>query len=205
MAVSGIYSAQHANTVKGHLSRKTVGEVEFFEQFAPQKPEPILELACAGGRMTTAFATLGYHVFAIDGSPRMIEIAKTHAQTLDPEVSRRMHFVLGDMRNFLLSMKFKFVMIPFHSFWWVLTEAGAEQCLDCILKHLTDDGVFVIDTPPHANEQHEEWWHYMEQSRSIEIKVQPYSYQESIEFGISHLPSDLYSTAIIGKKRNHKC
>ena len=139
MPSAGIYDAAYADSVNGYLDKKTFGEVELFAGFAPKKPGPILELACAGGRMTKAFATLGYRVVAMDGSPRMIEIGKAHATTLDPEVRKRMHFVLADMRNFLLPIKFRLIMIPFHSFLWVLDEAGAEQCLYCMLKHLTYD------------------------------------------------------------------
>jgi hypothetical protein len=51
----------------------------------------------------------------------------------------------GDMTSFELSRKFSLIFIAFRSFQSLLTRQEQISCLQCVWKHLADDGTFILD------------------------------------------------------------
>ena len=56
-------------------------------------PGPIADLGCGPGAHTLALARRGYHVFGVDGSPRMVEVARSRAARDKIEATFHVHDV----------------------------------------------------------------------------------------------------------------
>ena len=52
--------------------------------------------------------------------------------------------MLGDMRSFNLNQKFGYVIIPGHSFQFMVTSEEQVECLEHIKHHLIESGVLII-------------------------------------------------------------
>ena len=119
------------------------GEVAFYSQIARQRVEheggSILELGCGTGRITTRLAQEGFSVVGLDASAEMLHVARTKAA--DPG---RVRWVLADMRSFDLEETFDLVLIPGHSFQFMITPDDQAACLRSIRNHLAPGGTLVV-------------------------------------------------------------
>ena len=105
------------------------------DRYRPQ-PATLLELGCGTGsilaRLETTAALTG-----LDRSPEMLAIAAAKvpgAQLLE-----------GDMADFDLGRRFDVVACVFDSINHLLDVASWASLLDCVHRHLADDGLFVFD------------------------------------------------------------
>jgi SAM-dependent methyltransferase len=118
------------------------GEIDFYLKLAKragEKGEAILDLACGTGRVALALAKTGVRVVGMDLAPDMLAIAQQKTEEL-PNI----RWAQGDMRAFELGEKFGLVIIPVHSFQFMLTLRDQLSCLECIRHHLLPGGLLVI-------------------------------------------------------------
>ena len=94
---------------------------------------PVLELAAGTGRLTQLIVELGFDYTGIDTSQEFLSFARDKYKTYGNKVQ----FLHGDMRDFKLAQKFRFVFIGFNSFLHLLINEDAAKCLQCIYNHLT--------------------------------------------------------------------
>ena len=153
-----IYEEYLSRHIQGYLKRDynpligTIGgfreEFRFIMRYAQQTGGPVLELACGGGRVILALATLGYRVYGIDASAHMLRFGMAARGELESqETQERITYIRADMRSFQFTARFPLIIIPYHSFWLNLDESGAEQCLERIMEHLAPKGFFLIENP----------------------------------------------------------
>ena len=121
--------------------------IPLYLSMAEKYGSPILDLACGTGREAVKLAEAGHEVVGIDATKQMLKVARKKADSLPDDVRSRVSFLEGDFRNFELQRKFPLVIIPF-SFQYCLTTDQQLACLSSIKKHLTDDGVFILDLYP---------------------------------------------------------
>lgn len=116
------------------------GEIVFYRTLVESiAGQDVLELACGTGRVTLQLARAGVRITGLELSPAMLERAR--AKGVDcPNVT----WVQGDMRSFELGRRFGMVIIPGHSFQFMLTPDDQVQCLQCIRRHLVPGGWLVI-------------------------------------------------------------
>ncbi|MDO8482203.1 MAG: class I SAM-dependent methyltransferase [bacterium] len=208
--------------IDGLLRRHTKGEVEFYAGLAREAgAESILELACGFGRVMMPLAQQGFSVTGIEASEEMIEIGKQKVAVLNRRTRRRIHFVKGDMRNFSLAPpQFKLIIIPYFSFWFnfshdcheirdEIEKQEASSTLDCALKHLTDDGMFVIDSPLYHesliadNSTKGRWWKQVLAKGDVTVETRGYSYQLQHQiYGETGFRTEHGHVAIIKKKKS---
>ncbi len=96
----------------------------------------LLDVGCGTGehlRYLRAF----YQVQGVDRSPEMLHIAR---QKL-PEVE----FHLGDMRSFHLEKTFDVIVCLFGSIGYVETYEGLRQAIENMKRHLSQDGILIIE------------------------------------------------------------
>ncbi len=127
------------------------GEVDFYRQRAAQarsKDADVLEVACGTGRIALRLAQEGARVTGLDISPELLAVAREKSAGI-PNV----RWVEGDMRTFELGQKFGLVIIPGHSFQFMLTPGDQVRCLETIQRHLVEDGVLVV----HLDHQDVRW------------------------------------------------
>lgn len=108
----------------------------------------VLEVACGTGRVTLQLAQPGLRLVGVDLSAPMLDIARRKSRALD-----NVRFIQGDMRTFDLGGAFELIIIPGHSFQFMLTPDDQLACLINLKRHLTPGGTLVV----HLDHQSVDW------------------------------------------------
>lgn len=143
------------------------GEIDFYREPALQthkRGQAVLEVGCGTGRLTIQLAQEGIKVVGTDLSGEMLKIARSK--------NAEIHWIQGDMRTFHLAATFGLIIIPGHSFQFMLTPEDQVRALETFKQHLTHDGLLVI----HLDHQSVDWLGYLlgdssgkfEQSKDIQ-------------------------------------
>ncbi|MBI5564774.1 MAG: class I SAM-dependent methyltransferase [Chloroflexi bacterium] len=127
------------------------GEIDFYRSLI----EPIaathgavLEVACGTGRVTLQLARPGVRITGVDLSAPMLDIARRKSAGF-PNV----RFIEDDMRTFDLGETFQLIILPGHSFQFMLTPEDQLACLANLKRHLAPGGTLVI----HLDHQSVDW------------------------------------------------
>jgi SAM-dependent methyltransferase len=118
------------------------GELDFYRSYASQAAStgrPILEIACGTGRVALRLTDYGVRVVGLDNSSAMLDVARTKSKG-NPHVE----WVESDMRSFDLGETFGLILIPGHAFQNLVEAADQVACLQCIHRHLDEDGTLII-------------------------------------------------------------
>lgn len=115
--------------------------LKFYPQQVARYGEPVLELACGSGRLTIPLANEGVTITGMDISEEMLDLARLKAS----KHAASIRFLSGDMRNFDLGEKFKFIFVPAQSLSHLHRREEVEDCLSCVRRHLADEGRFLIE------------------------------------------------------------
>jgi hypothetical protein len=100
---------------------------------------PALELGIGTGRVALPLSAAGVPVHGIDASEAMV--AKLRAKPGGPDIP----ITMGSFADFDLATRFPLVYIVFNTFWALLTKDEQVDCFRAAARHLTDDGVFVME------------------------------------------------------------
>jgi SAM-dependent methyltransferase len=120
-------------------------DVAFFVDAAARAGGPVLEVGCGTGRVLIPTARSGMDIVGLDLSRHMLAVCRERLRQEPEEVQSRVRLVEGDMRRFDLGRTFALATIPFRPFQHLLTVADQFACLASIHRHLTDDGVLILD------------------------------------------------------------
>jgi SAM-dependent methyltransferase len=123
------------------------GEMDFYRA-AAKGATSVLEVACGTGRIGLRLAKEGWNVTGFDLSPHMIEIARHKAEGI-----HNIDLFVADMTRFDLGRTFDLVIIPGHSFQFMLTIEAQLACLASIRRHLSDVGETIV----HIDHQDPAW------------------------------------------------
>jgi ubiquinone/menaquinone biosynthesis C-methylase UbiE len=132
-----LYDLDNRNIIKDDIS--------FYIKQAGNKKGEILEIACGTGRVTIPLAREGFKVDGFDLSLDMINEFKEKLNKESPEVQKRITLFQADMTEFSINKKYPLIIIPFRAFQLLTLEDQTIKCLASIYKHLTDDGIFIIN------------------------------------------------------------
>ncbi|MBT3299570.1 MAG: class I SAM-dependent methyltransferase [Candidatus Marinimicrobia bacterium] len=116
-------------------------DVAFITGLADEINGSVLELAAGTGRLGLEIMAKGHSYLGVDSSQEYVDFANQKIQSKGYSGK----VVLGDMRNFSLGKKFDFIFIGFNSFFHLLNNKEAFQCLESVFDHLSDGGKFLID------------------------------------------------------------
>jgi len=120
-------------------------DLDFFVQEAVQSGGPVLEIGCGTGRVTLPTARAGITVTGLDVSTFMLDVCRQALARETAAVQERVNLVTGDMSDFDLGEEFALVTSPFRPFQHLLTVEDQLSCLDCVRRHLTPGGIFILD------------------------------------------------------------
>lgn len=120
-------------------------DLSFYLALAATYGDQILEIGTGTGRISLELARRGYKVWGIDDSVRMLRLVKKKLEKEPEKTRRNSHFYLADMRNFNLNTRFNLCIIPFRTFLHNLTMKHQLATLNCIHRHLVDNGVLAFD------------------------------------------------------------
>lgn len=99
----------------------------------------VLELAIGTGRIALGLADRGLDVHGIDASEAMV------ARLRDKRGGDAIPVTIGDFADVEVEGRFDLVFVAFNTFFALTTQDDQVRCFDNVARHLTDDGVFVIE------------------------------------------------------------
>jgi SAM-dependent methyltransferase len=100
---------------------------------------PVLELAIGTGRMALPLVEAGIEVHGINISEAMVE--RLRGRPRGDEI--RVH--MGDFADVEVEGRFPLIYLVFNTLFALTTQEDQIRCFENVAKHLTDDGVFVIE------------------------------------------------------------
>jgi len=124
------------------------GEINFYREFtreAKARGGSVLEVACGTGRVSIRLAEEGVRVVGTDLDTAMLEVARSK--------SAMVRWIQGDMRTLDLGEIFGLIIVPGHSFQFMLTPEDQVKALETFKQHLQPGGILVI----HLDHQSLDW------------------------------------------------
>lgn len=100
---------------------------------------PALELAIGTGRIALPLAERGVEVRGIDASQAMVAKLREKPGGADIPIT------MGDFADVPVEGQFRLVFIVFNTLWALLTQEDQVRCVRNAARHLTNDGVFVVE------------------------------------------------------------
>lgn len=118
-------------------------DVDAYVKIAKEYKGRILELGSGSGHISLELAKEGYDVTCLEIQRDMIHL---HEKKLDDQTRSHTKIVLGDMCTFNLDEKFDLVIASNNLIGYLFTPMEFLEMLTSVKKHLTDKGVFIIET-----------------------------------------------------------
>src|SRR3954469_11537639 len=103
------------------------------------KGGPALEFAIGTGRLALPLAATGVRVDGIELSAAMIARLRAKPGGAELNVGQ------GDLAKVQMNDRYRLVFIAFNSLMNLITQDQQVQCVANAARHLTDDGVFVVE------------------------------------------------------------
>jgi SAM-dependent methyltransferase len=121
-------------------------DIDFFLDYSRIANGRTLELGCGTGRVLIPTAIAGCEITGLDLSPYMLKICQEKLDKQQGEVRERVKLFQGDMTGFDTSETYSLVTVPFRPFQHLISVEEQKACLECVHRHLTPDGLFILDT-----------------------------------------------------------
>jgi SAM-dependent methyltransferase len=99
----------------------------------------VLELGIGTGRIALPLAARGLKVSGIDSSPRMVEKLR------EKPGGHSIPVAIGNLVDVKVPGQFSLIYVVFSTFFGLFTQEDQIRCFDRVGRHLTDDGVFVLE------------------------------------------------------------
>lgn len=154
------------------------GEIDFYRAMAieiKKQGGTILEVGCGTGRVTLRLAHEDVPIVGLDFSPDMLAIARQKSQMFS-----NVRWVEGDMRVFDLQEHFDLIIIPGHSFQFMLTPHDQKTCLESIRHHLAIGGKLVV----HLNHDDPGWLGSLNKGEGTDFELAGEYHQESMGYSV---------------------
>jgi 2-polyprenyl-3-methyl-5-hydroxy-6-metoxy-1,4-benzoquinol methylase len=133
---------EYLNVYKHRNESEAKKHVEFIISHVPvEKGGSVLDMACGPGRHSLIFSEKGFRVTAVDLSENLLCVARKSAG----EAGLNINFIKSDLRDIKLDDEFDLVINLFTSFGYFEEDEENFKIFDVALKHLKDNGRFVID------------------------------------------------------------
>jgi len=121
-------------------------DLDFYLEYANQTNGPILELASGTGRVSLHIAEkTGRVLECIELSEHMLEKFSDKLKKSHKHLQENIHIHNGDMSAFNLGRVFEYIIIPWRALQFLPVQEKTVDCLNCVHKHLADNGIFVFD------------------------------------------------------------
>lgn len=131
--IADIYDERYAEVFGSDLA----ATVAFLKETAGDGAA--LELGIGTGRIALPLAEAGVRLYGIDASEAMVERLRAKPGGSDIRVT------MADFRDFTIDERFRLVYVVFNTFFGLLSQDDQVSCFRVIARHLTDDGVFVME------------------------------------------------------------
>jgi SAM-dependent methyltransferase len=102
---------------------------------------PMLDLACGTGTVAVAMASGGWHVYGVDGSAEMLDVARTKGDSAKVQVA----WSQQDMRSLVLPTSMSLVTCLYDSLNYMLGLVNLNKALSAVASVLRPEGLFICD------------------------------------------------------------
>ena len=120
-------------------------DVEFFSNLAAERGSPVLDVACATGRLDIPLARQGTGMVALVCSQAMLELVRAKVEAEPAEVRARLSFFQEAMEGFDLDRQFPTVIVPDSAVFGLHGRFSLSQCFRRLYRHAEPGGVAVVD------------------------------------------------------------
>jgi SAM-dependent methyltransferase len=100
---------------------------------------PVLELAIGTGRVALPLAATGVRVDGVEQSAAMVRRLRAKPGGEDLAVT------MGDMADVPVAGRYPLIYLVFNTLGNLVTQDDQVRCLQNVARHLTDDGVFLVE------------------------------------------------------------
>lgn len=119
-------------------------DIPFYIEYAKQQQGEVLELGCGTGRVALALSAKGFNVTGLDLSQQMLD--EFYSKLINKqELEEKITLVHGNMADFSFNRQFGLIIAPFRAFQALTDDSDIKNALSCIYKHLTEDGIFIVN------------------------------------------------------------
>jgi SAM-dependent methyltransferase len=129
--IADVYDALYEQALDTHGAVETLAELAGGGR--------VLELAIGTGRLALPLAQRGLEVHGVDASERMVE--KLRAKPGGDGIA----VTMGDFADVPVEGSYGLIFIAFNTLFALLTQEAQLRCFANAARHLTDDGLFVIE------------------------------------------------------------
>lgn len=134
-------------------------DIEFYKELALRSGNKALELGVGTARLATSLAKSGVTVVGLDNSVHMLKVSEKKLANESKAVRSRVILKRGDMTNFDLEETFPFIYLPASTFDHNVTVEDRKRTLNCVRKHLKENGTFAFDLEQASLDKPEKsWW-----------------------------------------------
>ncbi len=120
-------------------------DVPFYTALAAERGEPVLDVACATGRLALPLAREGSEAVGLVCSPQMLELVRAKVEAEPPQVRGRLSFIQAGMEDFELEQQFPTVIVPDSAVFELHGRFSLSQCFRRLYRHTWPGGVAVVD------------------------------------------------------------
>jgi SAM-dependent methyltransferase len=120
-------------------------DLSWYRNRALELGGPALVLGCGTGRVLFSLAAAGVPTDGVDGSPDMLDRARSRAVEMGPEIAGRVNLFEADIRSFSLGPRYRLILAPFNLLMHLHADEDVLKCLESIAAHLADDGRLLCD------------------------------------------------------------
>lgn len=131
------FGPKAAATYDDHLRGDEAETVDFLATWA--RGGPVLELAIGTGRIGLPLAQRGLPVTGIEISEAMVAQLRRKPGGIEVPVT------IGDFADVPVEGEFRLIFVVFNTIYNLLTQDDQVRCFENVAKHLTSDGVFVLE------------------------------------------------------------
>jgi ubiquinone/menaquinone biosynthesis C-methylase UbiE len=120
-------------------------DAPFYSALAAEHGSPVLDVACATGRLAVPLARQGAEVVGLVCSREMLELVRAKVEAEPAEVRRRLSFVQDGVEDFELDRQFPTVLMPDSAVFALHGRFSLSQCFRRLYRHTEPGGVAVVD------------------------------------------------------------
>jgi SAM-dependent methyltransferase len=139
---AGVYDALYREKNYAAEARFALDQIR---AIVAEPPCQILDLGCGTGLHAVEFARTGILVTGVDRSADMIAVAENRRGSLSKDLSERLRFSVGDIRQIDLHGRYDAVVSLFHVISYVVENNDLKATLEIVRQHLKPGGAFIFD------------------------------------------------------------